>query len=867
MSYFKDINVVNLDGLIIGSENIYAHKKDKPNNIINIEYETLKEHSVLTLEYFERLCVEKNLHIVFQNIERAIVPDKYVALWKELMINAIYLHDIGKINLGFQDKKMKNTVDGEYDKYESEHSSISSIVYMSIFLNKLKDIESNMSDDEYYKTLFFIFLNSYIISKHHGSLGDDALSGSKIMEYIKKWLISFRDNISLLNEDAFSKLEVLENMDEDSINDIFSNICSLFNHNELIVAYIYGKLLFSAIVSADFYATYEYMNNSKVKSFGVLSKNDKENYIKTFEQDNVVKSIRCYAKNKVDTYTNINQLRSEMFLESEEQLLRSLYKNIFYVEAPTGAGKTYTSVNLALSLLKNNDDINKLFYVFPFNTLVEQTHKTLSEMLLDNVVVNSITPISKEVFINDDNLSEDCETTKRKEKTDEEAYLDRQFLHYGTVLMSHIGLFNILFGVNKNSNFPLLQICNSVIVLDEIQSYKNEIWKQMIEMIDVYSSILNIKFIIMSATLPKLDLLLDINSSEYVNLITNRDKYFSNPLFKNRVEINYDLMDKDKNNLLDLLKDMCIDYLRDGKKVVIEFIKKNTAIKFYNFLQEGLNYELSSRIKLISGDDSSLEKKKIIKYTKDNKNGMVLVATQVIEAGVDIDMDIGFKDTSLIDNEEQFMGRINRNASPDKKGLVYFFNYDNCEDIYRNDCRKNYSINVKKYRSVLVSKDFGTYYRDVMDFIKSSASKDNDNSYMSFNNSIKNTKYTAIKKNLTLIEDKKSIRLFLNRVVRDLDDNIVIGSDVWSEYKSIVYDNDLGYAEKQNKLYKMQEKVDFFTYQVIVTYKFNKENISYNEEIGNILYIEEGDKYLTEDSSEGKFDRSKILKGDVFDIW
>ncbi len=42
---------------------------------------------------------------------------------------------------------------------------------------------------------------------------------------------------------------------------------------------------------------------------------------------------------------------------------------------------------------------------------------------------------------------------------------------------------------------------------------------------------------------------------------------------------------------------------------------------------------------------------------------VIVVATQVIEAGVDIDMDIGFKDISTLDSEEQFLGRINRSCS------------------------------------------------------------------------------------------------------------------------------------------------------------------------------------------------------------
>ncbi len=53
------------------------------------------------------------------------------------------------------------------------------------------------------------------------------------------------------------------------------------------------------------------------------------------------------------------------------------------------------------------------------------------------------------------------------------------------------------------------------------------------------------------------------------------------------------------------------------------------------------------------------KEKRIIEKVKKLSN-LILVATQVVEAGIDIDMDIGYKDISKLDSEEQFMGRINR---------------------------------------------------------------------------------------------------------------------------------------------------------------------------------------------------------------
>lgn len=94
---------------------------------------------------------------------------------------------------------------------------------------------------------------------------------------------------------------------------------------------------------------------------------------------------------------------------------------------------------------------------------------------------------------------------------------------------------------------------------------------------------------------------------------------------------------------------------------MIEFIKKQSAMDFYNmFIEE--NEIDGLKIALMTGDDNIHERKKIINEVKAESGKILLIATQVVEAGVDIDMDIGYKDTSKIDSEEQFMGRINRSA-------------------------------------------------------------------------------------------------------------------------------------------------------------------------------------------------------------
>ena len=77
---------------------------------------------------------------------------------------------------------------------------------------------------------------------------------------------------------------------------------------------------------------------------------------------------------------------------------------------------------------------------------------------------------------------------------------------------------------------------------------------------------------------------------------------------------------------------------------MIEFICRKTADKFYQRLK---NTEIDSQILFISGLDSVIERKRIIEKVKKLSN-LILVATQVVEAGIDIDMDIGYKDISKL---------------------------------------------------------------------------------------------------------------------------------------------------------------------------------------------------------------------------
>jgi len=156
----------------------------------------------------------------------------------------------------------------------------------------------------------------------------------------------------------------------------------------------------------------------------------------------------------------------------------------------------------------------------------------------------------------------------------------------------------------------------------------------------------------------------------------------------------------------------------ENAKILIEFITKKTAALFFSIIKKDSRFE-DYKILLLSGDILEFRRKQIINSIKEQEYPKVIVAsTQVVEAGVDIDMDLGFKDRSLIDSDEQLAGRINRNASKNNC-VVYLFDCDKTSTIYGSDSRYHVQQTDKDifddYKEILVKKQFHSLYEKVFE--------------------------------------------------------------------------------------------------------------------------------------------------------
>lgn len=710
-----ELKFVTIDKILKYPDSCYAHRKSTRENIQNLE--TLAEHTMLCQQYFswifENKCMEEYVQR-FIDFYIGDVEEKEDSLIKEMWCNVVTFHDLGKHNPNFQRNVLGKKEVGKNPLYApagNRHSALSAAIYMDYYFKRIKKIGGEVG-----KRLCILMLcNAYAIARHHGAL-------VSMKKFIRDLIDgNHRGIIKVLqqnNQNFYVETFELEEMRLKKFEKLLDGIEQMQTKEQGIWLYFYEKLTYSMLVAADYYATSGFMSELKIDSLGNIEQISE--FFRIHQQTSVNRAIRAYEAEiypmdaeQLEKEKRINILRNEIFLDAEEQLLKEKDKNIFYLEAPTGSGKSNISINLSLQLAIQDMRLRKIYYVYPFNTLVEQNQDILQsifnenpEILKDIAIINSITPIKR--------VEKGRNASEKEEKNDyyEQALLNRQFLNYPIILTTHVSLFDTLFGDSKESAFAFHQLAGSIIVLDEIQSYKNSLWGEIITFLAEAATFMNIKLIIMSATLPNLEILKE--KSEYTGyLIKNRDKYFCHPCFKKRVKISKELLVGKMNleHLYQHIKGNC----GKGKKILIESITKAHAEELYHILKN--DSEVKEKVFCMTGDDSILERKKIIGEVKKKGEPIILVSTQVVEAGIDIDMDIGYKNISKMDSEEQFLGRFNRSYTEGREACVYFFLLDMPGKIYFNDIRSEREMQVTRQEiwDMLEEKDFESYYEKVLE--------------------------------------------------------------------------------------------------------------------------------------------------------
>ena len=537
-----------------------------------------------------------------------------------------YYHDLGKYTDEFQ-KKVNDP------RIKASHSDCGA--YEVYKRGKIKDDIPSV----------IAYLMAYCISGHHtglkngGSKGDnedDATLYAALKSGKNKNYGQFKNDIEQIE---------LTQKDKDDLIALFSE-CKDWESQIELFAFL-TKYVFSCLTDADFIDTEKFFTpevNRKTTADFKKALAAVDAYIQGFQKETEVQKAR-------------DILQRQVWQNTED-------KNMFFLNMPTGSGKTLCSIRYALDkAIRYNK--KRIIYVIPYTAIIEQTAKQFEEIFGEYVPI-----LQHHSNYDFDDANKEDETTAEKLKKGAENW------DYPLIITTNIQFFQSVYGYKGRSLRKLHNIADSIIIFDEIHILPFKYLKPCLRSISYICDILNSKAVMMSATMP--------DYSAVFNEFADSGKI--GQLIKERTAFGYFRKNK-YINLKSVSRDTLFAKAEEYNSSLIVVNSRKIAKEFYLSLSQAENncYHLSTYMMPIDRSRAIDEIK-----SKIGKEKITVVSTSLIEVGVDLDFEAVFRETAGLDNILQSGGRCNREGKR-KDGSVFVFDLE--EEInYRGDIGINANI-------------------------------------------------------------------------------------------------------------------------------------------------------------------------------
>ena len=633
-----------------------------------------------------------------------------VSKWAE--ITAIF-HDLGKINPNFQDKLFARP---KADSY-GNHAYFSAFAFFCAFakpqsrsaLAKWLGLEKLNFND--------LIALTVIIAKHHGHLLDlcpekDGPNNTILNQEECKSLFKFI-------EKSHSKLPIDEFADH-YLKRIGLEISPFSEYllNEKIQNVFIEKMIFKSEDSSaplDFFlknqfafASLIYADKSDAADFPTIEKSKKDiaDFCKIYPLE-----LDAYLE-KLIPNSRLNELRTAIRKEAVSNIEKHLKtgKRVFELTSPTGSGKTLMLMSLASKIIEEKGDY-RMIYALPFLSITEQVEAEVFKIFTKDEHRKFIQRVdSKSENPRFENIQKQLDDNPSKKIIKELGALTFQesVFAYPLIITTFVRFFETLL---SNRNAALLKLPNfskCIFLLDEIQSLPPRLYTFFIAYLDRFCEKFDSYAVISTATQPNFNLpskprktaeLAKTFFPEYKKpqALLDFEKYYADDIF-NRYKVQFL---KGEFSINSLAKSV----LEENESALVILNTIDDSKDFYQKLKETLSKD---EILLLNTHFNPNDRKKKIKIIKDRlkeEKRIIAVSTQLIEAGVDIDFPLLYRDFAPVSSIVQSAGRCNRNGKLNF-GTVKLFKLRNR----------------KKIRSELIygrGKD-----RDILQFTKDTWKKD-----------------------------------------------------------------------------------------------------------------------------------------------
>lgn len=391
-----------------------------------------------------------------------------------------------------------------------------------------------------------------------------------------------------------------------------------------------SRMLFSCLVDADRLDTERFMDMESWKKRGCSS--TIADLLLRLEE--YLQRLQSSAAD-----TEVNRIRKKVQEQCSET--SSGEKGFYSLTVPTGGGKTLSSILWAMKHARIHT-MNRIIIAIPYTSIIVQTAGILKEIFGEENV------LEHHSNFNPDDIKD--------EESREIAKLATENWDYPIIVTTNVQLFESMFSNKPSICRKLHKIVNSVVILDEVQTLPTDFLQPMVDALQAYQKIFGVSVLFTTASQPVLGGLIkganptaDFEGIEHITEIIPNELALHDKL--RRVKLLIDNTGKTYDEIV-------AQVAMYNKVLCIANTRKDAKELYDRLPNEGIKLHLS---RMMCPAHVSEMICKIKALLKDETQPIVrVIATQLVEAGVDIDFPVVFRQEAGLDSVLQAAGRCNR---------------------------------------------------------------------------------------------------------------------------------------------------------------------------------------------------------------
>jgi CRISPR-associated endonuclease/helicase Cas3 len=577
-------------------------------------------------------------------------------------------HDFGKFTTFFQEYMLKKKQQGKL----KQHGFISALFGAHNAFHR-------WGEDHFFPLAIYSS-----IYHHHGNLSDfkEILPSS-----MKNFGAAFEENVDIARrqvENIETNLKEVRKAYRDMLDEqLINGFIKGFNPHELLrkllkleyyytvrgkykrdTSYFAHQFIYSSLIAADkLSASGENPTSIRfIQSPGILLARDK-----------IVQSRM--EKNNKDSQGEINSIREDIFRRVQTNMeLFADTQRIFTITSPTGSGKTWTGFCAATKLRDRLGGNRKIVYVLPFTSIIDQNYKSIQELFHNS---GEITDKERFYLLKHHHLSGQVKEENEEGYDPASSPVFEQLLtedwQSAVIVTTFVQFFESMISVRNRMLKKFHNYAGSIFLIDEIQALDIKYYPLVEYVLNILCREYDSRVILMTATRPVIFGSSPNDRLPAMELLENYPDYYSR---FNRTCL---IPKLDKIGLEDFVQEIAA-LIKDETSCMVVCNTIKSSLRVFSLLKKIFGekrkvYYLSTNLVPAQRAD------RIDKIAADLEDGenLILVSTQVVEAGVDLDFDIVVRDFAPLDSIIQCAGRCNRGGImfSYNRGIVYLFNVVN----------------------------------------------------------------------------------------------------------------------------------------------------------------------------------------------